>query len=68
MDNGGFAGNRHLAAYMKLGYVPDEVGPVSSTMEYAYDDWAAAQLGLAMGKTNEAAQLLKAFAKLSERV
>ena len=28
-------------------------------MEYAYDDWAAAQFGLALGKTNEAAQLLK---------
>ncbi len=59
MDNGGFAGNRHLAAYMKVGYVPEETGPVSSTMEYAYDDWAAAQLGLAMGRTNEAALLLK---------
>ena len=56
--DGGFAGDRHLAAYMKLGYVPEEAGPVSSTMEYAYDDWAAAQLGLALGKTNEAAQLL----------
>ena len=59
LEDGGFAGNRHLAAYMKLGYVPDEVGPVSSTMEYAYDDWAAAQFGLALGKTNQAAQLLK---------
>jgi predicted alpha-1,2-mannosidase len=59
MDNGGFAGDRHLAAYMKLGYVPEEVGPVSSTMEYAYDDWAAAQFGLALGKTNEASQLLQ---------
>jgi predicted alpha-1,2-mannosidase len=59
MDNGGFAGNRHLAAYMKLGYVPEEVGPVSSTMEYAYDDWAAAQFGLALGHTNEAALLLQ---------
>ncbi|MGP8199585.1 MAG: GH92 family glycosyl hydrolase [Limisphaerales bacterium] len=59
MPNGGFAGDRHLAAYMKLGYVPEETGPVSSTMEYAYDDWAAAQFGLAMGKTNEAAQLFQ---------
>ena len=59
MPNGGFAGDRHLAAYLKLGYVPEEAGPVSSTMEYAYDDWAAAQFGLALGHTNEAAQLLK---------
>ena len=57
--SGGFAGNRHLAPYMKLGYVPEESGPASSTLEYAYDDWAAAQLGLALGATNEAAQLLK---------
>lgn len=56
---GGFAGDRHLGEYMKLGYVPDEAGPVSSTMEYAYDDWAAAQFGLALGRTNEAAQLLR---------
>jgi predicted alpha-1,2-mannosidase len=56
---GGFPGDRHLEAYMKLGYVPDEAGPVSSTMEYAYDDWAAAQLGLALGRTNQADQLLK---------
>jgi predicted alpha-1,2-mannosidase len=56
---GGFAGDRHLAPYLKLGYVPEEAGPVSSTMEYAYDDWAAAQLGLALGRTNEAAQLLR---------
>lgn len=59
VGDGGFAGDRHLAPYMKLGYVPEEAGPVSSTMEYAYDDWAAAQFGLAMSKTNEAAQLLK---------
>jgi predicted alpha-1,2-mannosidase len=59
MPNGGFAGDRNLAAYMKLGYVPDENGPMSSTLEYAYDDWAAAQFGLALGKTNEAAQLLQ---------
>ena len=59
MENGDFAGDRHLAAYLKFGYVPEEAGPVSSTMEYAYDDWAAAQFGLALGKTNEAAQLLQ---------
>jgi predicted alpha-1,2-mannosidase len=56
---GGFAGNRHLGAYLELGYVPEEAGPVSSTMEYAYDDWAAAQFALALGKTKEAQQLLK---------
>ena len=34
LAGGGFAGDRHLAAYLKFGYVPDEVGLVSSTMEY----------------------------------
>jgi predicted alpha-1,2-mannosidase len=56
---GGFAGNRHLGAYMQSGFVPEEDGPVSSTMEYAYDDWAAAQFASALGKTQEARQLLK---------
>lgn len=59
LPNGGFGGNRHLAGYLKHGYVPEEDGPMSSTLEYAYDDWAAAQFGLALGKTNEAAKLLQ---------
>lgn len=59
LPNGGFGGNRHLADYLKHGYVPEEIGPMSSTLEYAYDDWAAAQFGLALGKTSEAAQLLQ---------
>ncbi|MCU0353269.1 MAG: GH92 family glycosyl hydrolase [Cytophagales bacterium] len=50
---GGFAGNRHLAAYDKLGYVPDEVGAVSNTVEYAYDDWMMAQFAKALGKTDD---------------
>lgn len=50
---GGFAGNRHLQPYMDLGYVPEESGPVSSTMEYAYDDWAAGQLALALNKKED---------------
>jgi predicted alpha-1,2-mannosidase len=54
-----FAGNRHLGSYMKHGYVTEEDGPASSTLEYAYDDWAAAQLGLALGKTADANELLK---------
>ncbi|MFZ1730484.1 MAG: GH92 family glycosyl hydrolase [Bacteroidota bacterium] len=35
-----------LGAYMKLGFVPQELFPysVSATLEYAYDDWAIAQL------------------------
>lgn len=47
---GGYAGNRHLAPYLELGYVPDEVGPASNTLEYAYDDWCMAQFAKALGK------------------
>ena len=50
---GGFAGNRHLKPYMELGYVPEESGPVSNTMEYAYDDWAAGQFALALNKKED---------------
>ncbi len=48
---GGFAGNRQMKVYMDYGYVPDEDGPVSNTMEYAYDDWCAGQFALALDKT-----------------
>ncbi len=50
---GGYAGNRQMGAYMEYGFVPDEDGPVSNTMEYAYDDWCAGQLALALNKTAE---------------
>jgi len=50
---GGFAGNRQMKPYMDLGYVPEESGPVSSTMEYAYDDWAAGQYALALDKKDD---------------
>jgi len=48
---GGYGG---LADYMKLGYVPidKEVEGGSKTQEYAYDDWAIAQMAKAMGKTS----------------
>ncbi len=41
-----------LADYMKLGYVPIDKEPegASKTLEYAYDDWALAQMARAMGK------------------
>ena len=43
-----------LADYMKLGYVPidKEVEGGSKTQEYAYDDWAIAQMAKAMGKND----------------
>lgn len=52
---GGFAGNRHQAAYAEKGYVPDEVGAASNTLEYAYDDWCLAQFAQTLGHTDDAA-------------
>ena len=41
--------------FRKYGYIPSEleVEAVSKTLEYAYDDWAIAQLAKALGKTEE---------------
>jgi len=46
-----------LADYMKLGYVPIDKEPeaASKTVEYAYDDWAIAQMARKMGHTDAAA-------------
>ena len=56
---GGHVGNRQLDPYMKLGYVPVEKGPVSNTLEYAYDDWCVAQMAKALGKTDDYKTFLK---------
>ena len=50
---GGYAGNRNLEIYMKIGYVPADEGPVSNTLEYAYDDWCVAQMAKALGKKKD---------------
>lgn len=41
-----------LDAYLKKGYVPDDVRPnsVSTTMEYAFDDWSLAQAAKKLGR------------------
>jgi len=58
VPNGGYAGNRNLAAYLKSGFVPDESGPTSNTFEYAYDDWAAGQFALALDHAVAAREFL----------
>jgi len=58
-EGGGHVGNRQLGPYMELGYVPVEAGPVSNTLEYAYDDWCAAQLAKALGKTDDYREFMK---------
>ncbi|MEN0053611.1 MAG: GH92 family glycosyl hydrolase [Mucilaginibacter sp.] len=55
----GFAGNKYYESYLKLGYVPNEEGQVSNTLEYAYDDWCVAQFCKALGKTAEYKMLMK---------
>ena len=50
---GGYAGNENMKDYMELGYVPYEEGPVSNTLEYAYDDWCVAQMAKSLGKTDD---------------
>ena len=55
----GFAGNKFLESYMKLGYVPNEEGQVSNTLEYAYDDWCVAQFAKATGNEEVYQQFIK---------
>ncbi|TWR31756.1 glycoside hydrolase family 92 protein [Mucilaginibacter pallidiroseus] len=50
---GGIAGNKFYKSYLELGYVPNDEGQVSNTLEYAYDDWCVAQMAKALGKTVE---------------
>jgi predicted alpha-1,2-mannosidase len=56
---GGFAGNKHMQAYMDFGYVPDEVGSQSNTFEYAFNDWMAGQFALALGDRPKADYFLR---------
>ena len=58
-EGGGRVGNRFLTSYIELGYVPDEVGPVSNTMEYAYDDWCVAQMAKALDKKSDYKTFMK---------
>jgi len=51
--SGGRVGITALEPYRNLGYVPVEDGQVSLTLEYAYDDWCAAQLAKALGKLDD---------------
>ncbi len=44
-----------LKSYKEFGFIPveDESESVSKTLEYAYDDWAIAQMAKAMGKDED---------------
>ncbi len=55
-----FHQGRVLIDYLKLGYVPlTQPRSASRTLEYAYDDFAIAQVAQALGKTDIAARYLK---------
>jgi len=43
-----------IGLFMDNGYIPDEKDPnsVSSTLEYAYDDWCIAQMAKKLGRTD----------------
>ena len=51
----GWVGMEQLPTYRDLGYVPleEERSWTTLTLEYAYDDWCAAQMAKALGKTND---------------
>jgi predicted alpha-1,2-mannosidase len=52
---------RGLTYYRKLNYIPAdrEEESVSKTFEYCYDDWAIAHVARKLGKTEDAAMLVK---------
>ena len=50
---GGWAGNKNLESFQKYGYVANEDGPVSNTLEIAFDDWALAQFAKALNKKKD---------------
>ncbi len=56
---GGYAGNNNLASYLSMGFVPSDDGPVSNTLEYAFDDWCVGQLAKALGKEDDYRYFMK---------
>jgi putative alpha-1,2-mannosidase len=57
-----YTGQEALPGYSMLGYAPSDdggYGPSGYTLEYAFEDWCAAQLATQLGKTKEAEFLMK---------
>jgi predicted alpha-1,2-mannosidase len=57
----GMQDHRGLKYYREYGYIPSELEPesVTKTLEYAFDDWAIAQMAAALGRTDDEATFLK---------
>jgi predicted alpha-1,2-mannosidase len=53
VEKSAMADHRGLRFYKHYGYIPSEleIESVTKTLEYAYDDWATAQLALGVGDT-----------------
>ncbi|MBE0592548.1 MAG: GH92 family glycosyl hydrolase [Gemmatimonadales bacterium] len=49
--------HRGLRYYREYGYIPSELEPesVTKTLEYAFDDWAIAQMAAALGRSDDEA-------------
>lgn len=58
-EGGGTVGVEHLVPYMEYGYVPQGMGAVSNTMEYAFDDWTLSQMALSLSKQEDYHYFLK---------
>ncbi|AUP80636.1 GH92 family glycosyl hydrolase [Flavivirga eckloniae] len=57
--SGGYVGNRNLKTYIEKGYVPDEEGPASNTLAYAYNDYTVGQFSKALGKEKDYKEFTK---------
>ncbi|WP_260403756.1 GH92 family glycosyl hydrolase [Phocaeicola sartorii] len=53
VENSGWAGQRNLNVYKRLGYVPVEKSAACQTLDYAYTDFCTAQLAKALGKKKD---------------
>lgn len=55
MKNSAMQNHLGLEAYKNFGFIPieEESESVSKTLEYAYDDWAIAEMAKAMGKAED---------------
>lgn len=56
---GGTVGVENIMPYMKYGYIPQGMGGVSNTLEYAFDDWTLSQMALSLHKTEDYQYFLK---------
>ena len=54
LADGQYAGDRQLAPYVQYGFVPDDLGPTSNTLEYAYDDYCLAEFARSQGHAADA--------------